>query len=404
MASLSVMAMTNYPAALHMNKLYSPVRRDMTAVAALTKFVDKAVSVSSDEHWNYCHEMLPKVSKSFSSLVLQIAQPQLRDSICNMYLLLRNLDTIEDDMDIPAEVKAPLLYNYHRCLSDNNWKFICGTNADRELTKGHHHIQAAFMSLDNSSQEIIYEVAKKMSQGMAKFLPKEIKTMSEYEKYTEYVHGLFMSGSLRLAHALIGEDLVDDSLSLSMACLHQKRHTIHSYHEDVTELPRRKMYWVLEIWSKYVNKLEDFQDEENSVKAVQLLNEMITNALTHVEDCLEFMSKIQDPLFFRFYAVPRIASIGELALCYNNLQVFRTLVKPKSQDLKTRIFDMTNTMADVYGAFYDISCLLESKVNNNDPHAVETLNRLGAIKQKCMDSGTLDTRKSTIFKSIQDII
>lgn len=27
----------------------------------------------------------------------------------------------------------------------------------------------------------------------------------------------------------------------------------------------------------------------------------------------------------------QIASIGELALCYNNLQVFRTLVKPKSQ-------------------------------------------------------------------------
>ncbi|XP_074375223.1 squalene synthase-like [Apium graveolens] len=376
----------------------------MTAVAALAKPSGKTLSTSTEDHWNYCHQMLPKVSKSFAALVLQIPQPQLRDSICNMYLLLRNLDTIEDDMQIPADVKTPVLSDYHHFLSDNDWKFICGTNADRELTQGHHHIQAAFMNLDSSSQEIIYDVTKKMSQGMAKFMPKEIETMSEYEEYTMFVHGLFMSGTLKLGHVLIGEDLADDSLSLSMACLHQKRHTIHSYYEDVTELPRRKMYWVREIWSKYVNKLEDFQHEENSIKAVQLLNEMITNALTHVEDCLDFMCKIKDPYFFRFYAVPRVASIAELALCYNNLQVFRTLVKPKSPDLKERIFDRTNTMADVYGAFYDISCLLKSKVNNNDPHAAETLNRLEAIKQKCMDSATLATRKSVIFESIEDII
>lgn len=49
----------------------------------------------------------------------------------------------------------------------------------------------------------------------------QIETMRDYEEYAGYVHGLFMSGALRLAHALIGEDLADDSLSLSMACLHQ---------------------------------------------------------------------------------------------------------------------------------------------------------------------------------------
>lgn len=83
MVSLSVMTVINHPAALHM-KLHCPVRRDMTAVAVLTKHSEKAVSTSSDEHWNYCHEMLPKVSKSFGSLVLQIAQPQLRDAV-NLY-------------------------------------------------------------------------------------------------------------------------------------------------------------------------------------------------------------------------------------------------------------------------------------------------------------------------------
>lgn len=156
------------------------------------------------------------------------------------------------------------------------------------------------------------------------------------------------------------------------------------------------------------------------MKAVQFLNEMIVNALSHAEDCLDFMRKIQDPMFFRFYAVPRVSvlyahnlkmlveqfinilnlyimqldSIGELALCYNNPQIFTKTVKPKNSgkdiivinflienididyfckmffcyeftDLKARIFNRTKTMRDVYGAFYDVSCLMETKVNNS---------------------------------------
>ena len=46
--------------------------------------------------------------------------------------------------------------------------------------------------------------------------------------------------------------------------------------------------------------------EENSLKAVQCLNEMITNTLTHALDCLEFMSKLQSPSGIRFYAIPQV--------------------------------------------------------------------------------------------------
>lgn len=49
----------------------------------------------------------------------------------------------------------------------------------------------------------------------------QIQTISDYEEYTWYVHGLFISGTLRIANTLIGEDLAEDSLSQSMACLHQ---------------------------------------------------------------------------------------------------------------------------------------------------------------------------------------
>lgn len=81
MVSSSVMAMANYPAVAHI-KSYHPVRRDMmSAVSAFTKHAQKRVSTCSDEHWNFCHQIIPEVSKSFGTLILQIAQPQLRDSV-----------------------------------------------------------------------------------------------------------------------------------------------------------------------------------------------------------------------------------------------------------------------------------------------------------------------------------
>lgn len=82
MVSISVMAMGKYPAAAAHMKFYSPVRRDMTVVAAF-KHAKKRVSTCGDEHWNFCHQILPEVSKSFGTLILQIAQPQLRDSVSN---------------------------------------------------------------------------------------------------------------------------------------------------------------------------------------------------------------------------------------------------------------------------------------------------------------------------------
>lgn len=51
---------------------------------------------------------------------------------------------------------------------------------------------------------------------------------------------------------------------------------------------------------------QDFLYEKNSAKAVQFVNEMVTDALRHVEDSLEFSSKIKDPNVFRFHALPRV--------------------------------------------------------------------------------------------------
>lgn len=52
--------------------------------------------------------------------------------------------------------------------------------------------------------------------------------------------------------------------------------------------------------------MQDLKYEENSEKAVQCLNEMLTNALLHVEDCFKYMSALQDHAIFRFCAIPQV--------------------------------------------------------------------------------------------------
>lgn len=43
--------------------------------------------------------------------------------ICLFYVVLRALDTIEDDMTIPDEVKQPMLRSFHQKVITPGWNF-----------------------------------------------------------------------------------------------------------------------------------------------------------------------------------------------------------------------------------------------------------------------------------------
>jgi farnesyl-diphosphate farnesyltransferase len=54
---------------------------------------------------------------SFAVVIQQLPNP-LRDAICIFYLVLRGLDTVEDDMAIPVEDKLPALLRFHDDIYD----------------------------------------------------------------------------------------------------------------------------------------------------------------------------------------------------------------------------------------------------------------------------------------------
>ena len=52
------------------------------------------------------------------------------------------------------------------------------------------------------------------------------------------------------------------------------------------------------------------------------MNHLITIALEHGVDSLEYMSKLKNVDVFRFCAIPQVMAIATLAECYDNGKVF----------------------------------------------------------------------------------
>ncbi|KAG6528782.1 hypothetical protein ZIOFF_010967 [Zingiber officinale] len=360
----------------------------------------------------------------------------------SFYLMHFYSGLAEDDTSIPSDIKVPILQSFYCHIYDSQWHFSCGTKEYKVLMEKFHLVSTAFLELDRRSasssipffkdaiylnndshsllmfqlyfilllnkpcfdvssyiefmassyQEAIEDITKRMGAGMAKFICKEVETVDDYDEYCHYVAGLVGLGLSKLFHASGSEDLASDNLTNSMGLFLQKTNIIRDYLEDINEIPKSRMFWPREIWSKYADKLEDFKYAENSTKAVQCLNDLVTNALMHIEDCLHYMSSLKDVSIFQFCAIPQIMAIGTLALCYNNMQVFRGVVKMR-RGLTARVIAQTETMADVYGVFFDFSSLLESKINDDDPNASLTRKRVQAVKDCCISSGLLNKRK-----------
>lgn len=80
----------------------------------------------------------------------QLIFPTLQ--VCIFYLVLRGLDTVEDDMTIPNSIKLPLLKDFHNKLDESGWNFDGnGPNEkDRGLMVRFQVVIEEFQRLDKS--------------------------------------------------------------------------------------------------------------------------------------------------------------------------------------------------------------------------------------------------------------
>ncbi|CAI5987724.1 unnamed protein product [Closterium sp. NIES-65] len=329
----------------------------------MAKMVSK---LPDDEDFAFCYGMLNRVSRSFAFVIQQL-HPLLRDPVCIFYLVLRALDTVEDDMAVPIDEKVPILIDFHQHICDPDWKFVCGSKDYKDLMQRLHHVRHALEKLEPRYKAVILDITRRMGAGMASFITTEVETVAQYDEYCHYVAGLVGIGLSDLFHAANLEEAFEESLSNSMGLFLQKTNIIRDYLEDITEEPAPRMFWPKAIWGKYAARLEDFKDvESNGAAAVKCVNELVTNALGHVSDCLTYMHRLRDPQVFRFCAIPQIMAMGTLALCYNNIGVFQGVVKMR-KGLAAKVMEQTWSMADVRSSFTDFGFEILKKDKTGGP-------------------------------------
>ena len=96
----------------------------------------------------------------------------------------------------------------------------------------------------------------------------------------------------------------------------QKINILRDYREDLNE---NRKYWPKQIWSKYVEEIDELILPKNKISSIYCVSEIISNILTHVIDCLNYLLKLKnDVLIFGFAAKPLVVAYATLALTFKN--------------------------------------------------------------------------------------
>jgi farnesyl-diphosphate farnesyltransferase len=282
--------------------------------------------------------------------------------------VLRGLDTVEDDMTIPDQIKQPILRSFHIHTVTPGWTFNgCGPNEkDRQLlveydvvveelnhlqpeyvtTRPHKYLPCYFPALNFNSircRDVIVEICEKMETGMADFAHKAATTgevylekIEDWDLYCHYVAGLVGEGLSRLLAASGKERpwLADQlELSNSMGLFLQKTNIIRDYRED---METRRYFWPKEIWSREEYRVDGrpaFKEMKemcapgNEKQALWVLSGLVVDVLRHAPDCLDYLRLLKNQTAFNFCAIPQVMAIATLNEVFMNPQTFQRNVK-----------------------------------------------------------------------------
>ena len=336
-----------------------------------------------------CFKFLDKTSRSFSAVIKEL-HPELLLPVCLFYLILRGLDTIEDDTSIPLATKEPLLRDFKDFLEQDGWTFNGNRpeEKDRELLVQFHNIITEFKNLKPAYKEIIRDITDKMGNGMADYARKaesddaSVVTIEQYDLYCYYVAGLVGEGLTRLfIEAEFGNPalLKRERLHKSMGLFLQKTNIIRDIREDNDDGRR---FWPKEIWSKHVDNFDDLFKPENLGIALNCSSEMVLNALEHVEDCLFYLAGLREQSVFNFCAIPQSMAIATLELCFRNPAIFQRNIKITKGDACQLMMESTQNLRLVYQVFRRYARRIHKKNSPKDPNFLKISLVCGRVSSK----------------------
>lgn len=323
----------------------------------------------------FCDKMLGKVSRSFAAVIRQLPKDLCID-IAIFYLVLRALDTVEDDMEAykgRETEKQTELINFGRIrLSDAKCSMDgVGAGDERVLLQQFGAVARVFQALPKESRDVISDITDRMGAGMAEYVSADLAQgtvdQEAYDRYCFMVAGLVGEGLTRIFVArgaereyLCGQgehvwpfcaDVADQPLNYgiasSMGLFLQKTNIIRDYLEDYVD---GRAFWPQTVWKKHAktNDLGEFARPTAhgagiriemagaagcvvakgcDVQALCCLNELVADALELVPDCLEYLERVKTPAIYRFCAIPQLMAIATLTQCFDNPKLFTGVVK-----------------------------------------------------------------------------
>jgi farnesyl-diphosphate farnesyltransferase len=385
------------------SKLSQLVRLDevMSAITLLyikplkSNLSHPSIAATHDEEaLKFCDEILGKVSRSFAAVIRQLP-PQLLVEVMVFYLVLRALDTVEDDMEAfeNNETKIAHLLRFHEtALGDPRWCMDRVGEADeKRLLQEFPKLHKVFAKLSGSTKSVIKDITMRMAGGMAEFVGKDLgqgtRDIKEYNRYCHFVAGLVGEGLSRLfACSGLEKKTLESQLFLSdqMGLFLQKTNIIRDYLEDYVD---GRAFWPAEVWKKYSKsgdlgyfKFQEFA--ENRKQSLACLNELVADALELVPDCLAYLALLQCSEVFRFCAIPQVMAIATLDTVFNNPQVFTGVCKIR-KGMSCKLLLNTNGKEQVQATFAGFARSITKQAQKSDPSYTRTLEACDKILEIC---------------------
>ncbi|ETN38239.1 farnesyl-diphosphate farnesyltransferase [Cyphellophora europaea CBS 101466] len=335
-----------------------------------------------------CFEFLDLTSRSFASVIKEL-HPDLLIPICLFYLVLRGLDTIEDDTSIDAKTKEPLLRNFKDKLEVDGWNFNGNRpeEKDRELLVQFQYVIAEYKKQKQVYQDVIKDICDKMGNGMAdycldaEFNNEGVKTVKAYDLYCHYVAGLVGEGLTRMfVESGFGNPrlLERPNLHDSMGLFLQKTNIIRDIREDFDD---KRSFWPKEIWGKHVDKFEDLFKPEHKAAALACQSEMVLNALNHADECLFYLAGLREQSVFNFCAIPQTMAIATLELCFQNYAMFERNIKITKGEACQIMIESTQNLELVCERFRKHIRAIRKKNNPKDPNFLKISIACGKVEQ-----------------------
>ncbi|KAJ7062708.1 isoprenoid synthase domain-containing protein [Mycena amicta] len=343
------------------------------------------------ESMRTCWRFLDLTSRSFAAVIKEL-EGELARTICLFYLVLRALDTIEDDMTLPDAKKQPILRSFHQHTVTPGWSFTeSGPNEkDRALLVEYPDVVTELLLLPADQRDAILSIAQKMGAGMADFAVRPIgttvDTQDEYDLYCHYVAGLVGEG-LSLLFAASGKESPSIAgqlvLSNSLGLFLQKTNITRDLREDADE---RRYFYPRAFWGPYGFSTPSdmcpptFDEKDVPEQALWVQSAMVVDALRHATDGLEYLRLLKNQSVFNFCAIPATMAMATLDLCFMNRAVFVKNVKIRKAAAANLIMRSTNPR-EVSLIFREYARKIHARALPHDPNFMKLSVACGKIEQ-----------------------